>query len=187
MKKLYIFIAIVLILFGIGLGFYFYKSKTNNSNSNNSKLNDFPYNSTRVLANDNSQSSDNQPSGSPQNQNSNNNTSNNTESTNNTSSGNSDSPSKPAEEPAKPQNTETQIADFTTKIYTKESDRQNNISITCSTLNDTIVENGGTFSFCNTVGKATTDKGYKKADVFIDGKKIEALGRWKLPSKLYVI
>lgn len=181
MKKKYIFITIVFILFGIGLGFYFYKNKTNNSNSNNSKLNDFPYNSTRVLANDNSQSSDNQPSGSSQDQNSNNNTS------NNTSSGNSDSPSKPAEEPAKPQNIETQIADFTTKIYTKESDRQNNISITCSTLNDTIVENGGTFSFCNTVGKATTDKGYKKADVFIDGKKIEALGRWKLPSKLYVI
>ena len=181
MKKKYIFITIIFILFGMGLGFYFYKNQTNNSNSNNSKLNDFPYNSTRVLANDNSQSSDNQPSGSPQNQNSNNNTS------NNTSSGNSDSPSKPAEEPAKPQNIETQIADFTTKIYTKESDRQNNISITCSTLNDTIVENGGTFSFCNTVGKATTDKGYKKADVFIDGKKIEALGRWKLSSKLYVI
>lgn len=181
MKKIYIFITIVFILFGMGLGFYFYKNKTNNSNSNNSKLNDFPYNSTRVLANDNSQSSDNQPSGSPQEQNSNNNTS------NNTSSGNSDSPSKPAEEPAKPQNIETQIADFTTKIYTKESDRQNNISITCSTLNDTIIENGETFSFCNTVGKATTDKGYKKADVFIDGKKIEALGRWKLPSKLYVI
>lgn len=181
MKKKYIFITIVFILFGMGLGFYFYKNKTNNSNSNNSKLNDFPYNSTRVLANDNSQSSDNQPSGSSQDQNSNNNTS------NNTSSGNSDSPSKPAEEPAKPQNIETQIADFTTKIYTKESDRQNNISITCSTLNDTIVENGGTFSFCNTVGKATTDKGYKKADVFIDGKKIEALGRWKLSSKLYVI
>lgn len=181
MKKIYIFITIVFILFGMGLGFYFYKNKTNNSNSNNSKLNDFPYNSTRVLANDNSQSSDNQSSGSPQEQNSNNNTS------NNTSSGNSDSPSKPAEEPAKPQNIETQIADFTTKIYTKESDRQNNISITCSTLNDTIVENGGTFSFCNTVGKATTDKGYKKADVFIDGKKIEALGRWKLSSKLYFI
>ena len=181
MKKIYIFITIVFILFGMGLGFYFYKNKTNNSNSNNSKLNDFPYNSTRVLANDNSQSSDNQPSGSSQDQNSNNNTS------NNTSSGNSDSPSKPAEEPAKPQNIETQIADFTTKIYTKESDRQNNISITCSTLNDTIVENGGTFSFCNTVGKATTDKGYKKADIFIDGKKTEALGRWKLSSKLYFI
>ena len=71
---------------------------------------------------------------------------------------------------------ETEIASFTTKIYTKDSDRQNNISITCSSLNDTTIENGQTFSFCNTVGKATSSKGYKKADVFQDGEKIEALG-----------
>ena len=45
-------------------------------------------------------------------------------------------------------------------------------------LNDTTIENGQTFSFCNTVGKATSSKGYKKADVFQDGEKIEALGRW---------
>ena len=82
---------------------------------------------------------------------------------------------------------ETEIASFTTKIYTKNSDRQNNISITCSSLNDTTIENGQTFSFCNTVGKATSSKGYKKADVFQDGEKIEALGRWQLPSKFYLI
>ena len=82
---------------------------------------------------------------------------------------------------------ETEIASFTTKIYTKDSDRQNNISITCSSLNDTTIENGQTFSFCNTVGKATSSKGYKKADVFKDGEKIEALGRWQLPSKFYLI
>lgn len=82
---------------------------------------------------------------------------------------------------------ETEIAGFTTKIYTKDSDRQNNISITCSSLNDTTIENGQTFSFCNTVGKATSSKGYKKADVFQDGEKIEALGRWQLPSKFYLI
>lgn len=82
---------------------------------------------------------------------------------------------------------ETEIASFTTKIYTKDSDRQNNISITCSSLNDTTIENGKTFSFCNTVGKATSSKGYKKADVFKDGEKIEALGRWQLPSKFYLI
>ena len=82
---------------------------------------------------------------------------------------------------------ETEIARFTTKIYTKDSDRQNNISITCSSLNDTTIENGQTFSFCNTVGKATSSKGYKKADVFQDGEKIEALGRWQLPSKFYLI
>ena len=82
---------------------------------------------------------------------------------------------------------ETEIASFTTKIYTKDSDRQNNISITCSSLNDTTIENGQTFSFCNTVGKATSSKGYKKADVFQDGEKIVALGRWQLPSKFYLI
>ena len=91
---------------------------------------------------------------------------------------NSDLPTSPIE---------TEIASFTTKIYTKDSDRQNNISITCSSLNDTTIENGQTFSFCNTVGKATSSKGYKKADVFQDGEKIEALGRWQLPSKFYLI
>ena len=46
----------------------------------------------------------------------------------------------------------------------------------CSTLNDTTVENGKTFSFTSTVGKATSGKGYKKADVFKNGDVIEALG-----------
>ena len=72
--------------------------------------------------------------------------------------------------------TETQISEFTTKIYTKDEERQNNINITCSTLNNTYVEVGDTFSFCNTVGKATTSKGYEKADVFKDGEVIQALG-----------
>ena len=79
------------------------------------------------------------------------------------------------EKPAEPQK-ETEISSFTTKIYTKDSDRQNNISIACSTLNDTTVENGKTFSFTSTVGKATSGKGYKKADVFKNGDVIEALG-----------
>ena len=71
---------------------------------------------------------------------------------------------------------ETEIASFTTKIYTKDSGRQNNLTIACSTLNDTTVENGKTFSFTKTVGKATSGKGYKKADVFRNGDVIEALG-----------
>ena len=74
------------------------------------------------------------------------------------------------------QKSETQISEFTTKIYTKDEERQNNINITCSSLNDTYVEVGDTFSFCNTVGKATSSKGYEKADVFKDGEVIQALG-----------
>ena len=74
------------------------------------------------------------------------------------------------------QKKETEIASFTTKIYTKESGRQNNISIACSTLNDTTIENGKTFSFSKTVGRATSSKGYKKADVFRNGDVVDALG-----------
>ena len=79
---------------------------------------------------------------------------------------------KPEEEPKK----ETEIAYFTTKIYTKDSGRQNNLTLACSTLNNTTVENGKTFSFSKTVGKATSGKGYKKADVFRNGDVVEALG-----------
>lgn len=69
------------------------------------------------------------------------------------------------------------ISSFSTKIYTKESERQNNISITCSKLNGTVVKNGGTFSFCNTIGPATSAKGYQEADIFDnDGNKKKGLG-----------
>lgn len=165
LKKGYIFIIIGLILLGLGAGFYFYKSKDNKT-SNNSKMNDFQYNSTRVSTN-------NEISDANEKQNINStNTLNQEQQNKSSSSEQSDSPETP--EPEK--QTETQIADFTTKIYTKDSERQNNVSITCSTLNDTFVDDGATFSFCDTVGKATTNKGYKKADVFQDGEKVQALG-----------
>ena len=76
--------------------------------------------------------------------------------------------SSPIEEP---------LSEFTTKIYSTDSARQNNINITCNTLNGTVVNNRETFSFCNTVGKATTDKGYQEADIYDHGgKKEKGLG-----------
>ena len=77
---------------------------------------------------------------------------------------------------ASKQSKETEIASFTTKIYSKDKGRQKNLTLACSALNDTTVENGKTFSFSRTVGKATSSKGYKKADVFRNGDVIEALG-----------
>ena len=69
------------------------------------------------------------------------------------------------------------LSSFSTKIYNKESSRQNNVTITCSTLNGTLVPNGSTFSFCNTVGQATTQRGYQKADIFDkNGNKQKGLG-----------
>lgn len=83
---------------------------------------------------------------------------------------------------------EETITTFSTKIYSKDQARQTNIQITCNTLNDTIVKKGETFSFCNTVGKATTDKGYQKADVYDrNGNKQKGLGggNCQISSTLY--
>jgi len=71
---------------------------------------------------------------------------------------------------------EKEISSFTTSIHNKEEERQNNISITTSLLNNTIVEPSQTFSFCDTVGKATYAKGYEEADVYSNGELVQALG-----------
>lgn len=71
---------------------------------------------------------------------------------------------------------ETEISQFSTKIYNKDEERQNNIGITCKALSNKEIKPGETFSFCDTVGKSTTDKGYQKADIYVDGKKEQGLG-----------
>lgn len=71
---------------------------------------------------------------------------------------------------------ETEIAVFSTKIYNKDEKRQNNIGITCKALSTKEVHPGETFSFCDTVGKATTEKGYQEADIYVEGKKEQGLG-----------
>ncbi len=84
--------------------------------------------------------------------------------------------------------TEEPLSSFGTKIYNKDSARQNNINITCQALNETIVTNGNTFSFCNTIGPATSDKGYQKADIFDrNGNKKKGLGggNCQISSTLY--
>lgn len=72
--------------------------------------------------------------------------------------------------------TETEIAKFSTKIYSKDSERQNNITITCKAINTKEVAPGEIFSFCDTVGKATSDKGYQEADIYVHGEKRQGLG-----------
>ena len=71
---------------------------------------------------------------------------------------------------------ETEIANFSTKIYNKDEERQNNIGITCRVLSTKEVQPGETFSFCDVVGKASTEKGYKEADIYVEGKKEQGLG-----------
>ena len=77
------------------------------------------------------------------------------------------------------QYTEEQLSTFSTPIYSKDSARQNNIQITCNTLNGTVVKNGDTFSFCGIVGQATSAKGYQKADIYDrNGNKKKGLRWW---------
>ena len=164
-NKKFILIFIVLLIVATGVGVYLFFSNTNKNNSsdysasktsvNEQQNNDFLYN--------NSTGNNNQNFSNISNENKiiENNNSENTENSVVT----------------EPEKQEIQIATFSTKIYNKESERQNNISITCSKLNDVIIKNGSTFSFCNTIGPATSAKGYQEADIFDkDGNKKKGLG-----------
>lgn len=75
---------------------------------------------------------------------------------------------------------EEKIGEFTTKIYDKDSDRQHNLEITCSKLNEHIIKAGETFSFEDTVGQASAKEGYEKAKIFDkDGNVKEGYGGGK--------
>lgn len=165
-NKILIIVAIILILcIGIGIYFFFKNKNTNSSNYSTERTStnqDFSANNTSVNNNIVSNSQINNTENFEQ---------------------NSLMENKANEENVQNniQNIEPKkdelISSFSTKIYTKESERQNNISITCSKLNGTVVKNGGTFSFCNTIGPATSAKGYQEADIFDnDGNKKKGLG-----------
>ena len=165
-NKIWIIVAIILILcIGIGIYFFFFIKYTNSSNysaERTSTNQDFSANNTSVNNNIVSNSHIN-----------------NTENFGHNSL--MENKANEENEQNNIQNIEPKkdelISSFSTKIYTKESERQNNISITCSKLNGTVVKNGNTFSFCNTIGPATSAKGYQEADIFDnDGNKKKGLG-----------
>lgn len=151
-NKLWI-ILIIFIVIGIGIGIYFFSKKSNSDKS------DYSAQKTVINQENNSEKTTNTI----------NSVQNNTNTTNTIVIPQDSNENKPK--------TEEAISSFSTKIYTKDSARQNNITITCSTLNETVVANGSTFSFCNTVGQATSAKGYQEADIFDnEGNKKKGLG-----------
>ena len=156
-NKKWIILCVLIVLALIGVAIYFYYS-SNNSNSND-------YDAQKTATNDDSSNNENNTDNS--------NNSENTTDQNSTQDNNNTITNEIRTGITKEQT----ISSFSTKIYTKDSSRQNNIEITCNTLNGTIVNAGATFSFCQTVGKATTSKGYEKADIYDhNGKKKEGLG-----------
>ena len=69
---------------------------------------------------------------------------------------------------------ETKVGGFSTPIVDDNKNRVNNIKITCSRINGTIVKPGEEFSFCDVVGQPSADDGYKEAHAFVNGKLVNA-------------
>ena len=69
------------------------------------------------------------------------------------------------------QTKEKEIAKFSTDILVDDNKRDNNLELTASKINNTIVKNGESFSFNDVVGNPTPQKGYEKAGIIVDGKK----------------
>ena len=140
-KKLGIFIIIgLLALIGIGIYFYVQNTSTDKQETN--------YEANKTSVEDNTSNEENT---------SNNETTNETKNTTSENTTNTDNTPKTVEE---------QLSAFSTKIYSNDANRTKNMEITTSTLDGTIVKKGETFSFCNTVGPATSTKGYLEADIY---------------------
>lgn len=146
-KKKIIYIIFGLIIF-VSLGFYFYFKTFNSPNSS--------YLADRTSISNKTESN---------NENENNLNSSNTDNTSNSLNNNSENTSSNNSNQISGFK-EIEISTFSTTLYSKDSERQHNIQLTCSSLNGTIVKNGEIFSFCSTVGPATSNKGYQKADIF---------------------
>lgn len=82
---------------------------------------------------------------------------------------------------------EEELATYSTKLGGSSEGRLTNIRISCEKLNGTVVSNGSTFSFCNTVGPSTAEEGYKEAPVILNGEKVQGLGggNCQISSTLY--
>lgn len=158
-KGMYITVSIILIMLFAG-GLYLYYSNINKDNSN--------YEASKTASKDENKTESNNV-----NQDLNTKKEDNTSNTNN--SKNNESVENITSNITNYK--EEELSEFTTTIYSNDAARQNNINITCNTLNGFIVKNGETFSFCNTVGQATSAKGYMEADIFDhDGHKKKGYG-----------
>lgn len=68
---------------------------------------------------------------------------------------------------------EKEISEFSTKLPKDTKARYSNIALACSTLNETIIKAGQTFSLWSILGCPTPEKGYRKAKTFTSGGKVK--------------
>ena len=164
-KTILVIIAIVLV---IGGGVWWWKSSNDNKKSGQTTNNTSNYQAEKSATNTTNQNLNTNGTNTA-------NKTNTTNTENNTNIANATNTTNSANQVTVPKK-ETEIAQFSTKIHNKDPERQNNITITCKTLSTNEVAPGETFSFCSTVGKATTSKGYQEADIYVDGEKQQGLG-----------
>lgn len=167
MKKRYLIVLILL------FSFLFVLSGCNNANKNtenSENKNNTEINRTSAefnVSNPNKEIADNNTSNTNSGDNENVNTSNVNKSSNENITSSKEMEKKPIE---------TELANFSTRIIDKDENRQNNIRLTCSKLNELTIDGGSTFSFLKSIGETTVEAGYKEADILINGKKTKGLG-----------
>lgn len=71
---------------------------------------------------------------------------------------------------------EIEIASYSTPIQIDDENRDKNMEISAKKINGTIIKKGEEFSFNKIVGSPTEEKGYEKAGVFVNGKKVKGYG-----------
>jgi vancomycin resistance protein YoaR len=68
------------------------------------------------------------------------------------------------------------LATFTTDYSPSNKPRVNNIHTLADALDGTLIAPGGTFSFNETIGPRTAEKGYQEANAIVNGKLVPQLG-----------
>lgn len=71
---------------------------------------------------------------------------------------------------------EREVASYSTPIQINDDNRDKNMEISSQKINGTIIKVGEEFSFNKIVGSPTEEKGYEKAGVFVNGKKVKGYG-----------
>lgn len=70
----------------------------------------------------------------------------------------------------------TELGEYTTHYNSKNKERTNNVILATEAINGTVIFPGETFSFNETVGERTKERGYKKAPVIVKGEFSEDIG-----------
>ncbi|MCL1862342.1 MAG: VanW family protein [Defluviitaleaceae bacterium] len=68
------------------------------------------------------------------------------------------------------------LAHHTTTFDTADKGRETNITLATEAINGAVIKPGDTFSFNQTIGSTTEERGYKKAVIYRDGEKAENFG-----------